>query len=61
MITIPILREVNEFRVELPYEFSHQEYQQIISDFIVGVAPAFGWKRAGETKPVAAVTDKSTL
>ena len=61
LVNDPVLREVNEFRVELPYEFSHEEYQQIISDFIVGVAPALGWKRAGQTRPVAAVTDKSTL
>ncbi len=60
LINDPILREVDEFRVELPYEFSHAEYQQIISDFIVGVAPALGWKRRGQVNAAVAATDKST-
>lgn len=58
LINDPILREVDEFRIELPYEFSHNEYQQIISDFIAGVAPALGWKR--KVRINATVTDKST-
>lgn len=49
LIDDPLLREVTEFRVELPYEFTNEEYSQIITDFIEGVAPHLGWKRKGRS------------
>lgn len=41
----PLLHEVSELRIELPYEFNIEEYQQILTDFIERVAPEIGWKR----------------
>jgi alkanesulfonate monooxygenase SsuD/methylene tetrahydromethanopterin reductase-like flavin-dependent oxidoreductase (luciferase family) len=35
---------VSELRVELPYEFSHDDYEQILHDVATSVAPALGWK-----------------
>jgi hypothetical protein len=40
------LAEVDEFRVELPYEFAGDEYEQIVSDVVSRVAPALGWAPA---------------
>ncbi|MFT4022024.1 MAG: LLM class flavin-dependent oxidoreductase [Acinetobacter sp.] len=40
----PILKEVHELRLELPYEFTVKQYAQIISDFIQYIAPEIGWK-----------------
>ena len=31
--------EVPEFRVELPYEFSREDYEQILHDLVRSVAP----------------------
>ncbi|MGZ2460737.1 hypothetical protein ACVINH_005824 [Rhizobium anhuiense] len=40
----PILPEVSELRLELPYEFEHAEYRQILHDFVTTIAPELGWK-----------------
>ncbi|WP_064695056.1 LLM class flavin-dependent oxidoreductase [Rhizobium aegyptiacum] len=40
----PILPEVSELRLELPYEFEHDQYRQILHDFVTAIAPALGWK-----------------
>jgi alkanesulfonate monooxygenase SsuD/methylene tetrahydromethanopterin reductase-like flavin-dependent oxidoreductase (luciferase family) len=40
----PLLPEVREFRIELPYEFSYGQYRQIMRDFIERIAPSLGWK-----------------
>lgn len=39
----PVLREVDELRLELPYEFSASEYRQILTDFATLIAPQLGW------------------
>lgn len=39
----PVLRLVNELRIELPYELHYAEYSQIISDFATLIAPELGW------------------
>ena len=39
----PVMREVGEFRLELPYGFEWHEYAQILGDFIAHVAPGLGW------------------
>ncbi len=39
----PILPQVNELRLELPYEFEDEEYRQIIHDFSTLIAPRLGW------------------
>lgn len=41
----PLLHEVEELRIELPYEFTGEEYEQILTDFIERVAPEIGWKK----------------
>lgn len=49
----PILSEVNELRLELPYEFADDEYRQILHDFTTLIAPRLGWLRqfSGESTP----------
>ncbi|EJZ22823.1 LLM class flavin-dependent oxidoreductase (plasmid) [Rhizobium sp. Pop5] len=46
----PILPEVNELRLELPYEFEHEEYRQILHDFVTIIAPQLGWKAKPENR-----------
>lgn len=43
----PAVADVNELRLELPYEFSGEEYEQILSDVVRYVAPELGWVPAG--------------
>ncbi len=40
------VQEVSELRMELPYEFSHQDYEQILHDMVHSVAPKLGWHAA---------------
>jgi alkanesulfonate monooxygenase SsuD/methylene tetrahydromethanopterin reductase-like flavin-dependent oxidoreductase (luciferase family) len=40
------VQEVSELRMELPYEFSHQDYEQILHDMVNSVAPKLGWRAA---------------
>lgn len=42
----PILPEVTEIRLELPYEFQEDEYRQILDDFVRLIAPELGWSDA---------------
>jgi alkanesulfonate monooxygenase SsuD/methylene tetrahydromethanopterin reductase-like flavin-dependent oxidoreductase (luciferase family) len=35
--------EISELQLELPYEFSHEEYEQILSDVTRSIAPELGW------------------
>ncbi|MFJ3669574.1 LLM class flavin-dependent oxidoreductase [Streptomyces sp. NPDC090106] len=44
----PVLAEVSELRLELPYEFHREEYEQILHDVRHLIAPELGWR------PVAA-------
>jgi alkanesulfonate monooxygenase SsuD/methylene tetrahydromethanopterin reductase-like flavin-dependent oxidoreductase (luciferase family) len=37
------IADVSELRLELPYEFSGEEYEQILHDVVTSVAPALGW------------------
>lgn len=53
LLNDPVLPLVNELRIELPYEFSFEEYSQIISDFATRIAPELGWKPASETAPTS--------
>ncbi|WP_298925890.1 LLM class flavin-dependent oxidoreductase [uncultured Ramlibacter sp.] len=47
----PVLREVSELRLELPYSLPHEDYRQILADVRDRIAPALGWKAAGLTRP----------
>ena len=39
----PVLPLVDELRLELPYEFTLPEYEQILTDTIEAIAPRLGW------------------
>jgi len=43
LLTDPVLPLVDELRLELPYEFTLPEYEQILSDTVERIAPALGW------------------
>jgi alkanesulfonate monooxygenase SsuD/methylene tetrahydromethanopterin reductase-like flavin-dependent oxidoreductase (luciferase family) len=47
----PVLPQVSELRVELPYNFSGEEYEQILTDLSERIAPELGWHRTGQTDP----------
>jgi alkanesulfonate monooxygenase SsuD/methylene tetrahydromethanopterin reductase-like flavin-dependent oxidoreductase (luciferase family) len=47
----PLLPDVSELRIELPYEFEHDEYRQILHDFITLIAPKLGWLKDGNAVP----------
>ncbi|MGZ2749368.1 LLM class flavin-dependent oxidoreductase [Burkholderia stagnalis] len=40
----PIVRQVRELRLELPYDLAPDEYEQILTDFVLHVAPHLGWQ-----------------
>ncbi|MFS2098282.1 LLM class flavin-dependent oxidoreductase [Variovorax sp. Varisp85] len=40
----PVLPHVSELRVELPYNFSGAEYEQILTDLSGRIAPELGWR-----------------
>jgi alkanesulfonate monooxygenase SsuD/methylene tetrahydromethanopterin reductase-like flavin-dependent oxidoreductase (luciferase family) len=46
LLADPAIQEVTELRMELPYEFSHEDYQQILHDAVHAVAPRLGWSPA---------------
>ena len=48
------LAEVDEFRVELPYEFAGDEYEQIVADVVAKVAPELGWSAHRQPEVIAA-------
>ncbi|MET8411331.1 hypothetical protein ABZV34_25045 [Streptomyces sp. NPDC005195] len=39
----PVLTQVSELRLELPYEFHREEYEQILHDVRHLIAPELGW------------------
>jgi hypothetical protein len=39
-----ILPEVGELRLELPYDFTSEQYVQILTDFVERIAPELGWR-----------------
>ncbi len=39
----PIMLHVEEFRLELPYEFIDDDYRQILHDFVTLIGPELGW------------------
>ncbi|WP_086705765.1 LLM class flavin-dependent oxidoreductase [Streptomyces antimycoticus] len=42
----PVLAQVSELRLELPYEFHREEYEQILHDVRHLIAPELGWRPA---------------
>ncbi|MDX2644741.1 LLM class flavin-dependent oxidoreductase [Streptomyces sp. PA03-1a] len=47
----PVLASVTELRLELPYEFHREEYEQILHDVRHLVAPELGWRPAEDDLP----------
>ncbi len=49
----PVLPLVDELRLELPYELTLPEYEQILTDTITLIAPALGWsgKSPSQARP----------
>jgi alkanesulfonate monooxygenase SsuD/methylene tetrahydromethanopterin reductase-like flavin-dependent oxidoreductase (luciferase family) len=39
----PVVAEISELQLELPYAFAHDEYRQILSDVIASIAPELRW------------------
>ncbi len=54
LATDAVVADVEELRLELPYEFGIDRYRQILADFIERIAPALGWR------PATAVADAVT-
>lgn len=50
----PVLQEVEELRLELPYEFTAAEYRQILTDFATHIAPELGWRPTARREEVRA-------
>lgn len=42
LLADPVFAEVDELRLELPYSFLHEDYEQILADVVEHIAPAFG-------------------
>lgn len=56
LVSDPVFAEVEELRLELPYSFHHEDYEQILSDVIEHIAPAFGWaENVAQTKSARSV------
>ncbi|MFG3590689.1 LLM class flavin-dependent oxidoreductase [Streptomyces sp. NPDC047990] len=46
----PVLAQISELRLELPYEFHREEYQQISHDVRHLIAPELGWRPASPAR-----------
>jgi alkanesulfonate monooxygenase SsuD/methylene tetrahydromethanopterin reductase-like flavin-dependent oxidoreductase (luciferase family) len=42
----PVLAEVTELQLELPYAFAYEEYEQILADAAASIAPRLDWSPA---------------
>jgi hypothetical protein len=47
----PVLAQVTELRLELPYEFGRGGYEQILPDVRHLIAPELGWRPGNSTMP----------
>lgn len=50
LLADPVLAEVSELQLELPYAFRQVEYEQILTDVATSVAPALGWSPTGRAE-----------
>ncbi len=44
----PVLGQVRELRLELPYDLPFENYRQILEDFITRISPALQWRPAAQ-------------
>ncbi|WP_327151785.1 hypothetical protein [Nocardia sp. NBC_01329] len=49
--TDPVLAGITELRLELPYEFHREDYEQILHDTVELIAPALGRQPASSRPP----------
>jgi alkanesulfonate monooxygenase SsuD/methylene tetrahydromethanopterin reductase-like flavin-dependent oxidoreductase (luciferase family) len=54
LLADPVVGQVRELRVELPYDLPFENYLQILDDVVTRIAPALGWRPAERREPVAA-------
>ncbi len=47
----PVLQQVQELRVELPYELPASDYRQILTTVASVIAPALGWRASRSVAP----------
>ncbi|HLS79226.1 MAG TPA: LLM class flavin-dependent oxidoreductase [Nocardia sp.] len=51
----PVFAHTTELRLELPYEFRRDDYEQILHDTVTAIAPRLGWRPSVDTaSPVEA-------
>ncbi len=43
LLADPVASEASELQINLPYEFSIEDYAQIVTDFATKIAPELGW------------------
>ncbi|WP_256990194.1 hypothetical protein [Burkholderia sp. AU15512] len=54
LLADPVVGQMRELRVELPYNLPFENYLQLLDDVITHIAPARGWRPADRREPVAA-------
>jgi alkanesulfonate monooxygenase SsuD/methylene tetrahydromethanopterin reductase-like flavin-dependent oxidoreductase (luciferase family) len=54
LLADPVVAQVHELRLELPYDLPFENYQQILEDFITRIAPELGWRAEAGCNVVAA-------
>ncbi|RDT00525.1 LLM class flavin-dependent oxidoreductase, partial [Burkholderia contaminans] len=54
LLADPVVGQVHELRLELPYDLPFENYRQILEDFITRIAPALGWQPVGGRASAAA-------
>ncbi|RQS72557.1 LLM class flavin-dependent oxidoreductase [Burkholderia sp. Bp8963] len=54
LLADPVVGQVRELRLELPYDLPFENYQQILEDFITRIAPALGRRPVDQRESVAA-------
>ncbi|RKP47080.1 LLM class flavin-dependent oxidoreductase [Pararobbsia silviterrae] len=53
LLADPVLAQVGELRLELPYDFPLEWYEQILTDVVERIAPELGWHAKVAQKAVA--------
>ncbi|MFM0054127.1 LLM class flavin-dependent oxidoreductase [Paraburkholderia phytofirmans] len=54
LLADPVVGQVRELRLELPYDLPFENYQQILEDVVTRVAPELGWRPEAAREAVAA-------
>jgi hypothetical protein len=54
LLADPVVGQVSELRLELPYDLPFENYHQIIEDFVTRIAPELGWRPEAARETIAA-------